>query len=71
MVAETLEQARERLRPYVERAAGFTGWTAYVHNRPLGPRHPWEYMARAAELMTAASSVLDMGTGGANVLVSY
>jgi len=64
VTTETLDQARERLRPYIERAAGFTGWTAYVHSRPLGPPHPWEYMARAAELMKTASSVLDTGTGG-------
>jgi hypothetical protein len=64
VTTETLDQARERLRPYVERAATFTGWTAYVHNRPLGPAHPWDYMARARELIRATSSVLDMGTGG-------
>ncbi len=31
MTSETLDQARERLRPYVERAKTFTGWMAYVH----------------------------------------
>jgi SAM-dependent methyltransferase len=64
MSAESLDQARERLRPYVERARAFTGWMAYVHSRPLGSRHPWDYMARAKQLMASASSVLDMGTGG-------
>ncbi|HLG11615.1 MAG TPA: hypothetical protein VI876_07645 [Dehalococcoidia bacterium] len=64
MTTETLDQARERLRPYVERARAFTGWTAYVHNRPLGSPQPWDYMRRARELMTAATSVLDMGTDG-------
>lgn len=64
MATETLDQARERLRPYVERAKAFTGWTAYVHNRPLGPQQPWDYMGRARELLLGTTSVLDMGTGG-------
>jgi Methyltransferase domain len=61
---ESLDQARERLRPYVERAKAFTGWMPDVHTRPLGPRQPWDYMGRARQLMASASSVLDMGTGG-------
>ena len=61
---QTLDGARERLRPYVERAASFKGWMAHVHSRPLGPGHPWDYMARARELIADSNSVLDMGTGG-------
>jgi SAM-dependent methyltransferase len=64
VTVETLDQARERLRPYVKCAKTFTGWTAYVHNRPLGPRQPWDYMERARKLIADATSVLDMGTGG-------
>jgi hypothetical protein len=64
MTAETLEQARQRLRPYVERASVFTGWMPDVHSRPLGPRLPWDYRASASQLLASATSVLDMGTGG-------
>ncbi len=64
MAPDTLDQARERLRPYVERAQGFSGWMAYVENRPLGPGHPWDYLGRARELITDTDSVLDLGTGG-------
>jgi phosphoribosylformylglycinamidine synthase subunit PurS len=61
---ESVDQARERLRSYVERAKVFTGWMPDVRTRPLGPRQPWDYMARARQLMASAASVLDMGTGG-------
>lgn len=64
MTTGALQQARERLRPYVERAAGFTGWSAYVHSRPLGTPRPWDYMQRARTLIQHATSVLDLGTGG-------
>jgi SAM-dependent methyltransferase len=62
--AETLEQARERLRPYVERARTFTGWMPNVPFRALGATQPWDYAARARELLRGAANVLDMGTGG-------
>jgi SAM-dependent methyltransferase len=61
---ESVDEARERLRPHVERAEAFTGWMPDVHTRPLGPRQSWDYMARARHLMASASSMLDMGTGG-------
>jgi len=61
---KTLAEARERLRPYVKKAKGFTGWMAYVHSRRLGPERPWDYMARAKKLVAAASVILDIGTGG-------
>jgi SAM-dependent methyltransferase len=61
---ESIDHARERLRPYVERANAFTGWMPGVRTRPLGPRQPWDYRARAMQLIASSSSVLDMGTGG-------
>jgi hypothetical protein len=64
VTAETLDQARERLRPSVERARTFSGWMPDVRTRPLAPTASWDYMARARQLLTTASSVLDMGTGG-------
>jgi SAM-dependent methyltransferase len=60
-----LEAARERLRPYVEAAKAFTGWDfSQVRTRRLPPDLPWDYMTRARELVSSASSVLDIGTGG-------
>lgn len=64
MTTETLNQARERLRPYVERAKSFTGWTALAEFRRLGPSNPWDYAARARELLSTTRNVVDMGTAG-------
>jgi hypothetical protein len=61
---ESIDQARERLRPYVKRAREFTGWMPDVRTRRLGPRQPWDYRTRAKQLMASSPSVLDMGTGG-------
>ena len=52
------------LRPYVERARQIEGWTFAFEPVPLGPPPPWDYLARARELLPGARSVLDMGTGG-------
>ena len=49
----------------------FAGWDfAYLKGRMIEERPPWDYMARAAELMPRAASVLDMGTGGGERLLS-
>jgi SAM-dependent methyltransferase len=49
----------------------FAGWDfAYLKGRMIEERPPWDYMARAAELMRCAASVLDMGTGGGERLLS-
>ena len=64
MTAETLEEARERLRPYVERARGFSGWSGLPAFHSLGVGITWDYIARARELVSSAARVLDMGTGG-------
>ena len=53
-----------RLRPYVERAKRLKGFQLEVDPIPLGPPLPWNYEARARELLAGARSVLDMGTGG-------
>jgi hypothetical protein len=64
VAVESIDEARERLRPYVDRARRTTGWSFDVEARLLGPDRPWDYMRRAKELMAAARTVLDMGTGG-------
>ncbi len=62
--AGTLAQARDRLRPYVERARLMTGWTWEYVQRTLAPGRPWSYDDRARELLRSARSVVDLGTGG-------
>ncbi len=64
MTTETLDQACERLRPYVERAKGFSGWSDFPANRAVSLLQPWDYVERARELVSNAQRVLDIGTGG-------
>lgn len=56
-----------RLRPYVERAKRLKGFQLEVEPIRLGPPPPWNYEARARELLAGARSVLDIGTGGGEV----
>jgi SAM-dependent methyltransferase len=70
MTAETLDAARERLRPYVERAGLASGWNFDVHSRFLEPR-AWDYDDLAARLISSATSLLDIGTGGGERLSRY
>lgn len=64
-----VERARDRIRPYVERARHFSGWRLdEFAPKPLEPEEPWNYSARAADLLRTGRSVLDMGTGGGEVL---
>jgi SAM-dependent methyltransferase len=63
-----LERAREQIRPYIERARRFSGWAFdEFASAPLEPSEPWNYEARAGDLLRTAKSVLDMGTGGGEV----
>ena len=62
--AETLAA----LRPYIERARSFSGWSHDLTVRHLLPLPPWDYEALAREAMLAAGRVLDLGTGGGEVL---
>jgi SAM-dependent methyltransferase len=52
------------LLPYAERARHLQGWELEVTPVPLGPPLPWDYLARARELLAGAQAVLDLGTGG-------
>jgi SAM-dependent methyltransferase len=57
------------LRPYIERARGFSGWSfSDVASTPLEPGPPWDYEAIAREHARSAGSILDLGTGGGEVL---
>src|SRR5437879_12255658 len=65
LASAELVQARDRLRPFLEKARGFRGWSLEeVAPTRIGPGYPWDYRHRAADLFGRASSVLDMGTGG-------
>jgi SAM-dependent methyltransferase len=62
-------QTLENLRPYIERARSFSGWSfADVASRPLEPGPPWDYEAIAREQARRARAILDLGTGGGEVL---
>lgn len=75
LLADDPTSAALRLQPYVERASTFTGWTAYVYSRRLGPDRPWDYIGRAKQPLASAHSVVDLGTGGgerfSELLVGY
>jgi SAM-dependent methyltransferase len=58
----------ERLRPYVERARSFSGWSFDLEVRPLGPPLPWDYEQLVREHAPGARAALDLGTGGGEVL---
>ncbi len=56
---------------YQQEHQPFAGWDfSHLDGRMLEEQPPWSYMARAAELLEAASSVLDMGTGGGERLLA-
>jgi SAM-dependent methyltransferase len=49
----------------------FTGWDfSYLEGRMLEEQPPWSYKTRATELLGSSRAVLDMGTGGGEVLLS-
>ncbi len=53
-----------------EEARPFTGWDfSWFDGKMLEDETPWSYLERAAELLKAASAVLDMGTGGGERLL--
>jgi len=55
------------LRPYIERARTFSGWSLPGSGRIDAPP-PWDYDAIARDHASRASRVLDLGTGGGEVL---
>lgn len=57
------------LRPYVERAQRFSGWSFDdVRMTALDPAPPWDYEALARARIRDGTWVLDVGTGGGEVL---
>ena len=64
----TVDQRRttlDRLRPYIERAEAFEGWSfPQIRTRLLEPGPPWDYEAIVRECARKAKSAVDLGTGG-------
>jgi SAM-dependent methyltransferase len=56
------------LRPYVAQARRLEGWTLAHAPQPLGAPPPWDYEQRARTLAEQARTLLDLGTGGGEVL---
>ncbi len=58
-----------RLRPWVQAARDFSGWDfSKVHVRELEPGPPWDYEALVREAAAGQRRILDMGTGGGELL---
>ncbi len=52
-----------------EEQAPFAGWDfSHINDRTIEEKPPWSYAAMARSLMRAASSALDLGTGGGEIL---
>ena len=58
------EERLAELLAYADRARRMRGWSFDVNTVSLGPPTPWDYDARASELLRGASVAVDMGTGG-------
>lgn len=68
-MANRRHEALEQLRPYIQRARGFSGWSFKdVDVRHLDARAPWDYEKLAREHALHARSIVDLGTGGGEVL---
>ena len=62
-------RALDQIRPYIERARRFSGWDFNsLSVRPLEPEPLWDYEAVARDHAGRTERVLDMGTGGGEVL---
>jgi SAM-dependent methyltransferase len=57
-----------RLERFEREARELRGWQLDYEPEPLEPGPPWEYEALAAESCAEAGVVLDLGTGGGEVL---
>lgn len=59
------DDAIKLLRPFVEKARDFSGWSFHdLDVRDLDPTEPWDYVAVAREFAASAGGVIDFGTGG-------
>ena len=61
-------EALAQLQPYITQARTFSGSVYPVDVRPVDPGPPWDYEAIARDHAWRAGTVLDLGTGGGEVL---
>lgn len=70
----SIEERRERMladvRPFIERARNFAGWSLddVPRVRHLDADPPWDYESLAREAASQAGRIVDLGTGGGEVL---
>ena len=63
------EKELARLRPWSEKARGFTGWDlSRVKPRLIDAGPPWDYERLVQEYSVGKRSALDLGTGGGELL---
>lgn len=68
-LSERAAAALDAMRPYIDRARTFSGWSFDAGEiRRIEPGEPWDYEALAREYVAGAARVLDLGTGGGEVL---
>jgi SAM-dependent methyltransferase len=66
---ERRSRTLESLQPWIERARSFSGWSFEgIDRRQLDPPAPWDYERIAREHAAQAGALLDLGTGGGEVL---
>lgn len=70
MAASETSEAVERLRPFQERARGFSGWSFDLGIKRLGPAQPWDYERHVRGFARGMTAVLDIGTGGGERLAA-
>lgn len=63
------DRTLREIEPYVERARDFSGWTFEALSvKHLDPGPPWDYEALGRDAASKAECILDLGTGGGEVL---
>jgi SAM-dependent methyltransferase len=58
----------QELHRYADAARQLKGWELEFEPEPLAPGPPWDYEALVRELASRARTVVDLGTGGGEVL---
>jgi SAM-dependent methyltransferase len=62
------DSLENELNKYAQFAMQLEGWVLEFQPEELGPGLPWNYEQRARELATGCGMLLDLGTGGGEVL---
>ncbi len=65
---EVRRAALERLRPWIERARTFSGWSFPDIKVRVLEEPRWDYRSLVREMGSDAQAVLDLGTGGGELL---